>query len=254
MTFTPRFGPAADAYSTFRPEYPSALFDRILAFLPPERRDCAMDLGAGTGKATRALVKLFAHVIAVEPDQLMAKKLRDTERCAEVRLSTAEECRQVPDSADLVNIATALHWMDTERVMANVALWLRCGGILAVYGSDFPRTPDPIHAIIRQEFRERWNQFHDERLRRKEFPQSIVRATSFLTLVEDTTVPFVLQMAPHEFAGFCRSTSYGSAYGRALGDAEPQYWLDLESCFREAWMEDKIPVDASFYLLLSRKE
>jgi SAM-dependent methyltransferase len=254
MTFTPRFGPAADAYSTFRPEYPPALFDRILAFLPPERRDCAMDLGAGTGKATRALVKLFARVIAVEPDPLMAEKLRDTEPRAEVRLSTAEECRQVPDSVDLVNIATALHWMDTERVMANVALWLRPGGILAVYGSDFPRTPGPIHAIIRQEFREHWDQFRDERLRRKVFPHSIVRAASSLALVEDTTIPFVLPMAPHEFAGFCRSTSYGSAYGRTLGDAEAQYWLDLESRFREAWREDKIPVDSSFYLFLSRKE
>jgi hypothetical protein len=49
-------------------------------------------------------------------------------------------------------------------------------------------------------------------------------------------------------------SAFPPEYPSALGDAEPQYWLDLESRFREAWREDKIPVDSSFYLLLSRKE
>lgn len=79
MPFEPRFGKAAEAYSNFRPEYPPEMFARILAALPSGRRERAMDVGAGTGKATRLLAEQFAEVIAVEPDPLMAEKLREEE-------------------------------------------------------------------------------------------------------------------------------------------------------------------------------
>ncbi len=252
MPFEPRFGQAADAYSVFRPEYPPQLFERILAALPPDRRHRAMDLGAGTGRTTRALLDYFDEVIAVEADALMAEKLRKAAPQALIRITTAEECHQEPASIDLVNVATALHWMDVPRVIANVELWLRPAGIFAVYGGPFPRTPEPIKAIIRQEFHEHWDTYRDERLRRKEFPQSIIRAASVLHLVEDTTIPYVLPVTPHEFAGFCRSTSYGSAFARTLSDPDA-YWRDLEERFRQAWPDAKIPVDFKAYLLLARK-
>lgn len=253
MSFKQRFGQAAKVYSAFRPEYPPAIFGHILRLIPAERRNCAVDLGAGTGKATVELVKHFARVIAVEPDPLMAEKLRETEPRAEVRLTTAEESEQAASSADLVNCATSLHWMDVPRVMLNVAGWLRPGGILAVYGSEFPRAPDAVHAIIREEFKEHWDQFRDERLRRKEFPQSIVRAAPGMTLVEDTITPSTVEMTPSEFMGFCRSTSYGSEYGRSLA-GEEAYWRNLESRFAAAAQADKIPVAFRFYLMLLRRE
>jgi SAM-dependent methyltransferase len=254
MPFEPRFGQAADAYFAYRPEYPSQIFERILAALPSDRRQRAMDLGAGTGRATRALLEHFAEVIAVEPDELMVEKLRAYAPGAAVHAVKAEEFEQVETSVDLVNIATALHWMDVPRVMELVTGWLRPGGILAVYGSDFPKTPDSIRAIIREEFAQHWDQFRDARLRRKEFPQSIVRAAPDLQLFEESAIPHVVATTPREFAGFCRSTSYGSAYGRSLGGAEEAYWRDLEMRFRDAWREERIPVDSRFYLLLARKK
>ena len=45
----------------------------------------------------------------------------------------------------------------------------------------------------------------------------------------------------------------GGAYGRSLASPEA-YWKDLESRFRAAWKEDKIPVDFKPYLLIARKE
>lgn len=253
MTFESRFGQAAEAYTTYRPEYSSEIFDHILAAVPSGHRHLALDLGAGTGKATRALLEHFAEVIAIEPDTLMVEKLRALVPRATVRVSKSEEYVQEPGSVDLVNIATALHWMDVPRVMENATRWLRPGGILAVYGSEFPTTPDPVQAIIREEFASHWDQFRDERLRRHDFPQSIVRAAPGLQVIEETTISHVVPMAPHEFAGFCRSTSYGSAYGRSRADEEA-YWRDLESGFHKAWREEKFPVDSRFYLILARKK
>lgn len=252
MPFESRFGQAAGAYSTFRPEYSPEIFEHILAAVPPGQRRVALDLGAGTGKATRALLEHFSEVIAVEPDALMVEKLRAYAPGAAVHAVKAEEFEQAEASVDLVNIATALHWMDVQRVMELVTRCLRPGGILAVYGSDFPKTPDSIRAIIRDEFAEHWDHFRDERLRRKEFPHSILRAAPGLQLFEESTIPHVVPMTPREFAGFCRSTSYGSAYGRSLADEE-SYWRDLELRFRNSWPEEKIPVNSKFYLILARK-
>jgi hypothetical protein len=72
-------------------------------------------------------------------------------------------------------------------------------------------------------------------------------------VVEDVEISHSCKMTPAEFAGFWRSTSYAGAYGSALDDPGV-YWQDLESRFRTAWKEDKIPVDFKPYLLIARKE
>ena len=96
------FGPVASAYSAFRPAYPQKLYDIIFAAVPPDRRRCAMDLGAGTGQSASPLLQWFERVIAVEADPRMAEELRRAEPRIEVRVITAEECPQPPESLDLV--------------------------------------------------------------------------------------------------------------------------------------------------------
>jgi trans-aconitate methyltransferase len=251
--FESRFGRTATAFVTYRPEYPPELFSRILAVVPPDHRRCAMDLGAGTGKSTRALLDHFAEVIAVEPDPLMGEKLRADAPGAIVRVAAAEEVSQAPASVDLIVIAQALHWMDVSRVMANVALWLRPGGVLAVCGGEFPRMPGPVGAVIRQEFAEHWNQFRDERLNLTESSQNVLREAHALRVLDDQRVPHKVDLTAQEFAGFCRSSSFGSAFARTLADPE-SYWRDLEERFRGAWPEDRIPIDFGPWLVLARKE
>jgi trans-aconitate methyltransferase len=253
MPFESRFGQAADAYQTFRPSYPAEIFQRMLAWIPAEGRNCAIDLGAGTGKATCELARWFREVIAVEPDPLMAEKLSEAAPRATICQITAEEYEGEQSSADLINFAQSLHWMDIPRVLEKCVGWLRAGGILAVYGFGLPEAVEPVREIVRAEFHEHWNPFRDERLRRKHFPQCLVYETTGVRVVEDVELSHSFRMTPTELAGFWRSTSYGGAYGRTLADPEA-YWKDLESRFRAAWNEDKIPVDFKPYLLIALKE
>jgi SAM-dependent methyltransferase len=246
------FGRVADEFVAYRPDYPSELFERILAVVPAERRQRAMDLGAGTGNSIRALLPHFAEVIAVEPDPLMAEKLRAIGPRAHVRVATAEEIIQEPASVDLVIVAAALYWMDVPRVMANISRWLRTGGILAIWAGGFPRTPHPANAITLEEFGERWNRFRDPRVDVAESSQHARHAASGFTILDDRTVTNIIWLTPREFAGFWRSTSYGSAYARMLAVPEA-YWRDLESRYRHSWPKEKFPVDFSPWLLLARK-
>jgi SAM-dependent methyltransferase len=253
MSFESRFGQAANAYQTFRPDYPAEIFQRILAWIPGEGRNCAIDLGAGTGKASRELTKSFREVIAIEPDPLMVEKLREAAPAATIIQTTAEEYEGEQGSADLINFAQSLHWMDIPRVLEKCIGWLRSGGILAVYGFSLPEAVGPVREIVRLELREHWSRYRDERLRRKHFPQYLVYEQPGIRVVEDVELSHSCKMTPAEFAGFWRSTSYGGAYGRALDEPEA-YWQDLESRFRATWKGDKIPVNFKPYLLIARKE
>lgn len=251
--FVPRFGRGAAVYSTCRPEYPAQLFETILAEVPRGLRNCAVDLGAGTGKSTRSLLDHFTRVIAVEPDTLMAEKLRATAPRASVRLTTAEDVALDPASVDLVTIAHALHWMDGHRVIANITRWLRRDGILAVWGGDFPNTPDPISTIMKRELESQWNKFRQGCLRNREFPESIVSAAPGLRVLPEKTVRYIVPLSPQRFVGYCSSTSYGSAFAQSLPDPQA-YWRDLESRIRQAWPDETFPVDFNPWLILARRE
>ncbi|HKW87162.1 MAG TPA: methyltransferase domain-containing protein [Candidatus Acidoferrales bacterium] len=252
MSFHPKFGQAAEEYDSYRPGYPAALFERIFREVPVIHRNCAMDLGAGTGKVTRELVAHFHEVVAVEPDALMAAKVREQFPGIVTRISTAEELMQPPDSADLVTIGTAFHWMDGPRVLANAAMWLRAGGILAVFDYPFPTTPDPVRVILKKELKEHWAAFRDPRLNKAGRWQDPVRAVPGLQVLDECKFANTVPMSSSDLTGFCRSTSYGSAYARTLPDPEA-YWGELESRFRAAWPDGMIPVDFSSTLILARK-
>ena len=77
------FGDVADAYDRARPGYPP----EAAAWLAGEQPVTVLELGAGTGKLTEALVALGHDVHATDPDEQMLAKLR--ERLPDVRTSVA---------------------------------------------------------------------------------------------------------------------------------------------------------------------
>lgn len=250
--FQPRFGHAAEEFERYRPDYPPALFACILAAVPIARRERAIDLGAGTGKSTRALVPHFREVIAVEPDPGMAAKLEEEVPATIVRNVTAEDCSQPPSTVDLVTVGNALHWMDIPRVFASVHSWLRPGGIFAVYDRPLPRVAPAIDAITLAELRGPWKPHRDPRLKGDLVWEELVRSAPGFQVVEDAKFPYIVPMSPLDYVGFWRSTSYGSAYARTLPNPE-SYWRGLESRFAVAAADAAIPVDLSPSLILTRK-
>jgi SAM-dependent methyltransferase len=90
-----------------------------------------LDLGAGTGKLTSALVGLGADVTAVEPDPAMLTELRRS--LPGVRsLSGRAEAIPLPDaSVDAVLAGNAMHWFDMAVAGPEIARVLAPDGILA---------------------------------------------------------------------------------------------------------------------------
>ncbi len=127
-----RFGEAAAAYERGRPEYPAEMVDWLLAG-DPQR---VIDLGAGTGKLTRALVDRVEVVVAVEPDPAMRAALSERLPGTSVLAGTGEDIPLRQGYADAVLVGQAWHWIDPERAVPEVARVLRSGGILGLAWND----------------------------------------------------------------------------------------------------------------------
>jgi ubiquinone/menaquinone biosynthesis C-methylase UbiE len=122
------FDQAAAVYEKSRPEYPSDAVDWLL----PARARTVLDLGAGTGKLTRALAARGLDVIAVDPSPRMLDELRDAVPEAIVREGTAEDIPLPGASVDAVLVAQAWHWVDEDLALPSVARVLKPGGTLGL--------------------------------------------------------------------------------------------------------------------------
>lgn len=125
------FGAAAEDYARHRPGYPAAALEWALEPVRDRRVLRVLDLGAGTGILTRALLRLNVNVIAVEPDPAMrAELVRHTVGAA--ALSGSAEAIPLPDNrVDAVLIGEAFHWFDAARALGEIARVLNAGGVVA---------------------------------------------------------------------------------------------------------------------------
>jgi SAM-dependent methyltransferase len=126
------FASVADAYERGRPEYPPAAIGALAAELGLAPGARVLDLAAGTGKLTRALVAAGLDVVAVEPLQALRDVLGASVGEQRVLEGLAEQIPLADDSLDAVTVADAIHWFDHAPALAEIARVLRPGGGLAV--------------------------------------------------------------------------------------------------------------------------
>jgi SAM-dependent methyltransferase len=126
------FNEAAEIYDEIRPSYPGDLFDALFQLLPsgPE----IVEVGPGTGQATKDLLGRGAWVHAIEIGSAMAAKLRSNLPSDRLRVSVGdfEQLVLATASADAVFSATAYHWITPPAQTDRPASLLRSGGVIAI--------------------------------------------------------------------------------------------------------------------------
>lgn len=126
------FADVAGAYERGRPEYPPAVVGAIAAELGLAVGAPVLDLAAGTGKLTRALLTAGFDVVAVEPQASLRAILAQRAGAARVRHGVAEAIPLPADSVAAVTVADAFHWFDHAAALAEIRRVLRPQGGLAV--------------------------------------------------------------------------------------------------------------------------
>ena len=131
MTLHPlaeQFASIADVYERGRPEYAPAVVGALAAELGIAPGAPVLDLAAGTGKLTRALVAAGLDVVAVEPQAPLRERLAATVGSERARDGLAEAIPLPDASVDCVTVAQAFHWFEPEQATREIHRVLRTGG------------------------------------------------------------------------------------------------------------------------------
>jgi ubiquinone/menaquinone biosynthesis C-methylase UbiE len=149
--FSRSFGSVAARYARYRPSYPSEAIDHVLTGLAarigsePQR---ILDLGAGTGKLTAALIGRAPEVVAVEPDEAMLAQLPAAVPGAISYLGSAESIPLPDRSVDAIFVGQAFHWFPRPEADLAMARVLRPGGVVGLIWN----IPDPQVEWVRKFF------------------------------------------------------------------------------------------------------
>jgi len=141
------FAGLADVYERGRPEYPGAVVERLCAELGLQPGARVLDLAAGTGKLTRALVAGGLEVSAVEPLGPLRDVLVATVGAGRVHEGVAEAIPFADGTFAAVTVADAFHWFDQGPALAEIRRVLRPGGGLALISS-MPELSPELVALI----------------------------------------------------------------------------------------------------------
>lgn len=141
------FGTAAESYERFRLGYPDEVVDRTLDYAG-RPVTAAVEVGAGTGKATRAFASRGIQVTALEPDQDMFAVLeRETLGMPVEPLRGDLESYDGPHT-DLLYAAMSWHGSDPEKWCRLTADLLTERGTLAVFGGPMRVADTAVQAAV----------------------------------------------------------------------------------------------------------
>jgi ubiquinone/menaquinone biosynthesis C-methylase UbiE len=130
MDFKDYFSTQAKEYSKNRPKYPKELFVYLSSLVNEHKT--AWDCATGNGQAAIGLEPYFDKIIATDASssQIDHAELHPK---IEYRTATAENSGLLSDSIDLLTVATAIHWINSELFFPEVKRIVKNGGVIAVW-------------------------------------------------------------------------------------------------------------------------
>jgi SAM-dependent methyltransferase len=138
------FNEVPELYDRVRPTYPDELFADLAGLAGLERRSSVLEVGCGTGQATRSLAALGYLVTAIEPGPDMAALARQrlaSFRNVEVEDSTFEQWDDGGRRFDVLVAASAWHWVDPSVGWRRAHDVLQPRGWMALLGNVVVRRP-----------------------------------------------------------------------------------------------------------------
>ncbi|MFJ9388055.1 class I SAM-dependent methyltransferase [Nocardioides sp. NPDC101246] len=143
------FGAVAEDYERFRPGYPDELVALVseVAVGPVGR---AIEIGAGTGKATRTFAAAGIEVVATDPDADMLGVLR--RECSGLPVTAVHAALEELEPAahepfDLLYAAAAWHWTAPATRWDLATALVRDGGAVAFFGGPFVLADNEVAAV-----------------------------------------------------------------------------------------------------------
>ena len=149
------FDEVAALYNPARPEYPQALCDDIVSAAGLKPDDAVLDVGCGTGQATKLFAPLGFRILAMDPGPELISVARESlAEFANVAyaVSTFEAWSSKPAAFRLIIAAQSWHWVAPEIRFAKASEALSPDGYLAVFGNVPVGLPAPLLDAFRETY------------------------------------------------------------------------------------------------------
>jgi SAM-dependent methyltransferase len=139
------FDEVPELYDRVRPTYPDELFADLVDITGMDARTSVLEVGCGTGQATRSLAAVAGSVTAVEPGTGLATLARRRlAGCSNVVVETSsfEEWDERGRRFDVLVAASSWHWVDPTVGWRRAVEVLVPEGWMAILGHVVVRRPD----------------------------------------------------------------------------------------------------------------
>jgi SAM-dependent methyltransferase len=244
------FGMVAGAYERFRPGYPVELFDLVMTYAGRPVLT-ALEIGAGTGKATRLFAGRGIAVTATDPDPEMLAELRKHVPVTVRTVQAAFEGLRPWQSYGLVYSAASLHWTNPDGRWPRMAALLEPGGVFASFGGPVGLADAAVAEAVgaaRAPFLESDDipspdgtpPEHD-----MQWPGTELLRSGWFTDVQQAEIERRLTMTAHDYIGYLSTVS---AYLELPASAQEQVYGRIMQVLPET-----VEIDADITVHLARR-
>src|SRR5579863_7699494 len=143
------FDEIATVYGAARPGYPEALIEDVVSYADLKQSDKILEVGCGTGQATKSFAKRNFVIVAIDPGPAMLRGARETLAGftnVEFLETTFEAWPSTQGKFRLIVAAQSWHWVSAEARFVKAAEALSPGGSLAIFGHVPVGLPAPLLA------------------------------------------------------------------------------------------------------------
>jgi hypothetical protein len=239
------FSDQSKAYAAFRPTYPEDLYQFIFSYLEGKSR--AWDCATGSGQVAQRLCKYFEEVYGTDISQ---QQIDNAYRASNIKYSLGRaESATFPDNYfDLITVAQALHWIDTDPFYKEVLRTARPNALLAVWGYSLMSFNSIVDEFLEEFYYKTVGPYWDSARRSVEKHYSDIPFP-----FDEIPSPFFkirVNWNLDQFTGYLTSWSATQSYTKA-NQHDPVKKLRLR--LQQHWQEDEVkPAAFPLFLKLGR--
>jgi SAM-dependent methyltransferase len=147
------FDEIANVYGAARPDYPEALIEDVVSYADLKQSDKILEVGCGTGLATKSFAKRGFMIVAMDPGPEMLRGAReDLASFSNVEFleTTFEAWPATSGDYRLIIAAQSWHWVSAELRFVKAVEALSPAASLAIFGHVPVGLPGPLLAQFKE--------------------------------------------------------------------------------------------------------
>lgn len=179
IDFERTFDNTAVGYDRSRPVYPEELYQDIFEYRKIDTQSNVLEIGLGTGKATKPILETGCRLVGIEPGENLANLAKEKFKSYynfSLYTNTLQDYTCPPESFDFIYSATAFHWIPEEYGYKRVYELLKSGGVFARFA--YHAGPDKERKMLTDEIQRLYGLYLHTTQVPKEFAEEDARKTA----------------------------------------------------------------------------